>query len=81
MRGGLVRITISDAGGADGKPGTDNTRTPPVSVALLIEEVEAVWAPIAERDDWTSFTAALTEIEEMRQAYAPKSARRDSISS
>jgi PAS domain-containing protein len=42
LRGGLVRITISDAGGSDGKPGTDNNRTPPVSVALLIEEVEGL---------------------------------------
>jgi uncharacterized protein YdiU (UPF0061 family) len=37
---------------------------------MLIDEMEALWAPIAESDDWTAFTAALTEIEEMRLAYA-----------
>jgi uncharacterized protein YdiU (UPF0061 family) len=44
---------------------------------MLINEMEALWAPIAERDDWSAFHAALDEIEEMRQAYAStKSARR-----
>lgn len=47
---------------------------------MLIEEVEALWAPIAERDDWTSLHAALNEIEAMRQGYA-KSVRRESIRS
>jgi uncharacterized protein YdiU (UPF0061 family) len=37
---------------------------------MLIEEMEALWAPIAESDDWSAFTDALTEIEEMRLAYA-----------
>ena len=37
---------------------------------MLIEEMEALWAPIAERDDWSAFHAALDEIEEMRQAYS-----------
>jgi len=37
---------------------------------MLIEEVEALWAPIAERDDWTLFHAKLEDIELMRQAYA-----------
>ena len=36
---------------------------------MLIEEMEALWAPIAERDDWSALDAALGEIEEMRQAY------------
>lgn len=45
---------------------------------MLIDEMEALWAPIAERDDWSAFDAALGEIEEMRTAYAgvEKSARR-----
>lgn len=47
---------------------------------MRIEEMEALWAPIAERDDWAPLMAALDEIEEMRQAYAAgagaKSARR-----
>jgi uncharacterized protein YdiU (UPF0061 family) len=37
---------------------------------LLIEEVEALWAAIAERDDWSLFRAALDRIEAARQAYA-----------
>lgn len=40
---------------------------------MLIDEMEAIWAPIAERDDWAAFYAALEEIEEMRQAYSAAS--------
>lgn len=36
---------------------------------MLINEVEAIWAPIAERDDWTLFESALSEIAQMRDAY------------
>lgn len=39
--------------------------------SMLIDEMEAIWAPIAERDDWTLFHAALAEIDAMRHAYAP----------
>jgi len=37
---------------------------------MLIDEMEAIWAPIAERDDWTALYAALDEIEDMRRAYS-----------
>jgi uncharacterized protein YdiU (UPF0061 family) len=37
---------------------------------MLIDEVEAIWTPIAEADDWTALEASLEEIEEMRAAYA-----------
>lgn len=37
--------------------------------SMLIGEVEAIWAPIADNDDWSSFAAALDEIAEMRQAH------------
>jgi uncharacterized protein YdiU (UPF0061 family) len=37
---------------------------------LLIDEVEALWAPIAERDDWAPFYDKLGTIELMRQAYS-----------
>ena len=37
---------------------------------MLIDEMEALWAQIAERDDWSPFRAALDEIDVMRQAYA-----------
>jgi uncharacterized protein YdiU (UPF0061 family) len=36
---------------------------------LLYDEIEALWAPIATRDDWTLFHAKLTETETVRQAY------------
>ena len=35
---------------------------------LLIDEVEAIWAPIAERDDWSAFNAKITAIRTMGQA-------------
>ncbi len=37
---------------------------------MLIEEVEAVWAPIAEKDDWSVLEKKLSDIAEMREAYA-----------
>lgn len=36
---------------------------------MLIDDVEAIWAPIAERDDWQIFAQVLAEIAEMRDAY------------
>jgi uncharacterized protein YdiU (UPF0061 family) len=36
---------------------------------MLIDEVEAIWAPIAESDDWELFHQTLREIAEMREAY------------
>ena len=39
---------------------------------MLIEEVEALWAPIAERDDWSAFAAKLADIEAMGEAYAAR---------
>ena len=38
--------------------------------SMLIEEMEALWAPIAMADDWSLFHGALAEIEEMWRAYA-----------
>ena len=36
---------------------------------LLIEEVEALWSPIAAEDDWSALGAKLKRIEAARQAY------------
>jgi uncharacterized protein YdiU (UPF0061 family) len=41
----------------------------PEPETLLIDEVEALWAPIAERDDWSSLSDKLARIEELRTAY------------
>jgi uncharacterized protein YdiU (UPF0061 family) len=55
----------------------------PVPRTMLIDEMEALRAPIAERDDWSDFHRVLGEIEEMRQAYAgdAKSSARPGTSS
>jgi uncharacterized protein YdiU (UPF0061 family) len=42
------------------------SRAEPVS--LVIEEVEALWAPIARDDDWGAFEAKIAAIEELRAA-------------
>ncbi|WP_448664889.1 protein adenylyltransferase SelO family protein [Sphingomonas sp. CJ20] len=38
--------------------------------AMLIDEVEALWAPIAERDDWAPLYAKVAEIRRMGEALA-----------
>ena len=40
---------------------------------MLIEDMEATWTPIAERDDWSALAAKLAAIGQMREAYAPAS--------
>ena len=40
----------------------------PTPVSLLIEEVEALWAPIAESDDWSAYDAKLAHLEQARLA-------------
>lgn len=40
-----------------------------VPCTMLIDEVEAIWQPIAEADDWSMFEAKLAAIAEMREAY------------
>jgi DNA-binding GntR family transcriptional regulator len=35
---------------------------------LLIEEVEAIWAAIAERDDWAALDAKIADIRLMGEA-------------
>ena len=39
-----------------------------VRPSLLIEEVEALWSPIAEADDWSAFETKLADIEALRLA-------------
>ena len=42
---------------------------------MLIDEVEAIWAPIAESDDWSRFEEKLRLIGEMREAYGFEASR------
>ena len=37
---------------------------------MLVDEVEAIWAPIAEADDWTLLTEKITAIRRMGEAMA-----------
>jgi uncharacterized protein YdiU (UPF0061 family) len=43
--------------------------TRPQPRSMVIDEMEAIWAPIAEDDDWTGFETAIAEIREMGEAY------------
>jgi uncharacterized protein YdiU (UPF0061 family) len=36
---------------------------------LLYDQIEALWAPITERDDWSAFAAKLAGIEQARRAW------------
>jgi serine/tyrosine/threonine adenylyltransferase len=38
-------------------------------VTLLYDEIEGLWAAIAERDDWSAFETKLAAIERVREAY------------
>lgn len=38
--------------------------------SLLIDEIEAIWAPIAETDDWSAFHAKMADIETLRLLLA-----------
>ena len=38
-------------------------------VSMTIDQVEAIWAPIAERDDWSLYQATLKDIAEVRAGY------------
>jgi uncharacterized protein YdiU (UPF0061 family) len=40
----------------------------PTPCSMLIDEVEAIWSPIAESDDWSRFERKLADIAEMRAA-------------
>jgi serine/tyrosine/threonine adenylyltransferase len=39
---------------------------------MLIDEVEAIWAAIAERDDWSPIAAKLAAIDAMAEAYGTR---------
>jgi uncharacterized protein YdiU (UPF0061 family) len=41
----------------------------PSPCTMLIDEVEAIWVPIAEEDDWSALERKLAQIAEMREAY------------
>lgn len=64
IRDGLTARTPSGAGEALDRPYLQRSRP----TTMLIEDVETIWAAIAERDDWSLFEAKLADIEVMRDA-------------
>jgi uncharacterized protein YdiU (UPF0061 family) len=40
----------------------------PTPTTMVIDEVETLWAAIAERDDWSPYQAKLRQIDELREA-------------
>ncbi|HEU5066583.1 MAG TPA: YdiU family protein [Sphingomicrobium sp.] len=48
----------------------------PEPCSMRIEEVEAIWDAIAERDDWSSFNAKIEAIRRMGEAVHESSSRR-----
>jgi hypothetical protein len=42
----------------------------PEPCSMHIEEVEAIWAPIADADDWSLFTGKVAAIRRMGEALA-----------
>ncbi|MDA8614525.1 hypothetical protein N9L55_00315, partial [Alphaproteobacteria bacterium] len=39
------------------------------AVSMTIDEVEAIWAPIAASDDWSLLSDKIAAIHQMRHAY------------
>ncbi|HRE43220.1 MAG TPA: YdiU family protein [Terricaulis sp.] len=64
IRDGLAQRTKSSAAEFLAHPYWAQARP----ASLVIDEVEALWAPIAERDDWAPFESKLAEIDNMKQA-------------
>lgn len=64
VRDGLNERTRDDAGARL----THAYFQRPAPHTILIDEVEALWTPIAERDDWSLFEAKLSQMTEMRAA-------------
>ncbi len=64
-----VRAALDDATPApDAK--LDHSYFAGSACTMLIDEVEAIWAPIADADDWSAFHAKLAAIRVMADAYA-----------
>jgi serine/tyrosine/threonine adenylyltransferase len=64
-----VRDALKDFVPRDGVDLNHAYFSKPAACAMLIEEVEAIWKPIADSDDWSVFHTKLQAIDEMREAY------------
>ncbi|WP_066794420.1 protein adenylyltransferase SelO family protein [Sphingomonas soli] len=63
LRGLLARY-------APRKPRDHGYWSDPAPCSMLIEEVEAIWVPIAERDDWSMLGAKVAAVRRMGEALA-----------
>ena len=50
-------------------PGEHAYWSEPAPQAMLIDEVEAIWAAIAKRDDWQPLAAKVESVREMGRAH------------
>ena len=50
----------------------------PSPCSMLIDEIEAIWAAIAERDDWSAFERKIEDVRVMGEALGNKAASRGS---
>ena len=64
VRAGLERRTPADAAHRLSHPYFQGASPH----TMLIEDVEALWAPIAERDDWSLFDAKVAQVAELKEA-------------
>jgi uncharacterized protein YdiU (UPF0061 family) len=64
VRDGLERRTPADAA----RRVSHSYFQRPEPVTMVIDEVERIWAAIAERDDWAPFEAKLADIQVLREA-------------
>ena len=46
---------------------------------MLIDEVEAIWAPIAEHDDWSVLADKIHQIHRMAAGYGLSSIKPDAV--
>ncbi len=66
----FTELRAALAGYAPRKPRDHPYWSDPEPCAMLIDEVEAIWAPIAETDDWTRLHAKLAAIRRFGEALA-----------
>jgi hypothetical protein len=66
----IIRAGILDRGPVRGERLAHPYFQRPRPASLVIDEVEALWAPIAAADDWSLYEAKLVAITAMREALS-----------
>jgi uncharacterized protein YdiU (UPF0061 family) len=65
----VFRTILSDFSPSPGIKPTHSYFERPAPCTMLIDEVEAIWSPIAAEDDWSLLAAKLDDIRAMAEAY------------